>query len=159
MRFLIDGYNLMHALGMAPAPGSASLARSRLRFVDWLAVESHGKAANLSVVFDSVHAAGGGEQTHRGIQLRFADARTADDLIEEIIRAEPVPARLTVVSNDHRLLTAATRGGCVAWTCGKFVDWLQTRTKSTSDTVRQEPEKPAVPSGAEMVEWLERFGS
>lgn len=159
MRYLIDGYNLMHALGMAPRPGGASLERSRVRFADWLAVESHGKEANLSVVFDSVHTAGGGEQLHRGIHMRFADARTADDLIEEIIRADPVPSSLTVISNDHRLLAAATRGGCIAWTCGEFVDWLQARTRETSDAVRQEPEKPAAPSGAEMNEWLERFGS
>ena len=31
MEFLIDGYNLLHAIGWAPKPGGVSLERSRLR--------------------------------------------------------------------------------------------------------------------------------
>ena len=158
MLLVIDGYNLMHALGMAPRPGH-SLERSRMRFVEWLAVELGHRCGEVCLVFDSVTSIGGNEQMHRGVRMKFADARTADDQIEELIRAEAVPSRLTIISNDHRLQAAATRGGCLSWTCGEFVDWLQAGKKTPSEPAKAEvEEKPIVPSGSEIDEWLGRFG-
>ena len=117
MQYLIDGYNLLHAIGWAPARG-VSLQRSRLRLLDWLATELQDRVENVSAVFDSAQDWGGNETIHRGIHLRFSRGETADDLIEKIIRDEPLPAALTVVSNDHRLQQAARRRGCVSWNCG-----------------------------------------
>lgn len=159
MRFVIDGYNLMHALGMAPKPGGMSLERSRVRFVEWLAVAIRSRIIDVCVVFDSQHA-GGNEQELRGIRLKFANARTADDVIEETIQAERTPGQLTVISSDNRLIAAATRRGCTAWRCSKFVDWLQSAPpKETEPTGEKEEEKPSTLSRLEMDEWLQRFGS
>lgn len=157
MRFLIDGYNLMHALGLAPTAG-LSLERSRLRFLDWIAVEIGKRSHDVTVVFDSTQTRGGNESVYRGIRLVFANARTADDLIEEWVQAETAPATLTVVSNDHRLQSAARRRGCITWTCGEYVDWLQSETKPAKPAP-QSAEKPVEPSDDEMADWLRRFGS
>jgi hypothetical protein len=65
-----------------------------------------------TVVFDARHAPPGLPATleHRGIAVRFAGPdREADDLIEELIRSDTSPRRLTVVSSDHRLHRAAKR--------------------------------------------------
>jgi predicted RNA-binding protein with PIN domain len=158
MRYLIDGYNLMHALGMAPAAGGLSLERARFRFVDWLAVELGDRSAAVTLVFDSNRRSETGEQQHRGIAMIFADARTADDHIEEMIQAEQTPGTMTIVSNDNRLQAAAVRRRCISWTCGQFVDWLQKRaTIQTDSSSPAQDEKPAAPSRSEMAEWLERF--
>lgn len=158
MRYLIDGYNLMHALGMAPTAGGLSLERSRFRFVDWLAVELGERSTTVTLVFDSNRSSNSGEQVHRGIEMKFADARTADDHIEEMIQAEQTPGTLTIVSNDNRLQAAAARRRCIAWTCGQFVDWLQKRpTIHTDSRPPAQDEKPAAPSRSEMTEWLRRF--
>jgi uncharacterized protein len=157
MRYLIDGYNLMHALGMAPQSGGLSLERSRSRFMEWLAVELGTRTAQITLIFDSARSASSGAQHWREMRILFANARTADDLIEELIRAEPAPRHLTIVSNDTRLQSAATRGGCVAWNCGTFIDWVQIAAR-TPKTDRASPEeKPAEPSTAELDEWLNRF--
>jgi predicted RNA-binding protein with PIN domain len=144
---------------MAPKAGGLSLERARARFVDWLAVELGDRASAVTMIFDSNRPAGG-TQTHRGIELKFADACTADDLIEELIDAELVPGRLTIVSNDNRLQAAAIRRRGISWNCGEFIDWLQMRTSAPPDAVpKSEEEKPSAPSRSEMDEWLQRFES
>ena len=157
---LIDGYNLLHALGMAPKPGGMSLERSRLRMLEWLAGELGDASADVGVIFDSRMMTGDTEQTHRGIWMRFSRGQTADDLIEELIRQEPVPARLTVVSNDHRIQIAAKRRGCLFWDCEQFVDSLPSLKKKPPEVPQVEiGEKPLAPSVVEMDEWLRRFGA
>ena len=128
MQFLVDGYNLMHAVGMASVgmkPGRLKAARGR--FLDWIADTPGGRerSATVRIVFDAQHGVGASpEALHRGLRVRFATGETADDLIEKLLQAEPVPARLTVVSNDNRVREAARRRGSAGWGCEAFVDWL-----------------------------------
>jgi predicted RNA-binding protein with PIN domain len=125
VKFLIDGYNLMHAVGLAKrAMPAAKFERARTKLLDWLA-DSMKDRAEVRVVFDAQQApARSPESIHRGVRVRFAFSQTADDLIEELIVAEPKSAALTVVSNDSRVKEAARRGGCVTFSCEEFVDWL-----------------------------------
>src|SRR5206468_886876 len=88
--FLIDGYNLLHAVGWAThrMPGR-TLEAARRRLLDWLA-EAAGRAPGVvvRVVFDAQHGpADSPERTHRGVLVRFAHGGTADDLIEEMLSA------------------------------------------------------------------------
>ena len=157
---LIDGYNLLHALGMAPKPGGMSLERSRLRMIEWLAAELSEEArSDIGVIFDSRMTTGDVEQVHRGIWIRFSRGQSADDLIEELIGQEPVPARLTVVSNDHRIQIAAKRRGCVFWDCEQFMDRLTLLATNSAAPQAEESEKPPAPTDAEMDEWMRRFGA
>jgi predicted RNA-binding protein with PIN domain len=158
--FLIDGYNLMHALGLAPQPVRLSLERSRLRLIDYLAAEMGSAAANVCLVFDSKRSDGNDEQIHRGVFVLFTRGETADDLIERLIREEKVPAELIIVSNDQRLRHAAERKGCPAWTCGEFIDWIAAGCKSKQADVREAIEpKPQAMTNDEMREWLDAFGA
>ena len=162
MTFLVDGYNLMHASGLARRglPAGA-LQKARARFLDWLADAADGRDVLVRVVFDSMKAAGRTpDSDHRGIRVRFSRGRTADDEIEEMLDAEVSPAGLTVVSNDARLREAARRSGAAFLSCPEFIDWAIERRPSPPDHLPSPnlPEKPELtPSEAEKAAWLAAF--
>jgi predicted RNA-binding protein with PIN domain len=163
--FLIDAYNLMHAAGLLrqglPLGG---LERARTRFLDWLADGAKGRDAVLRAVFDAQDApAASPESDHRGVRVRFAFRRTADDEIEELLAAEQHPSRVTVVSNDTRVQEAGRRRGSAVYTCEDFVDWLiagaeQAPVAHASGSPT--PEKPVPDATAdEMAAWLAAFSA
>lgn len=159
--FLIDGYNLMHALGLvsrtSPAP---HFERARTRFLDWLADGAKGRAASLRVVFDAQQAPSPSLETvHRGVRVRFAFKRTADDVIEELVAVEQKPHAVTVVSNDARVREAGRRAECGVATCEEFTDWLlgDDSEYQGADAPRPpEPDKPE-PTAEETDELLRVF--
>jgi hypothetical protein len=159
--FLIDGYNLMHAVGLASramAPGG--LDRARTRFLDWLAEAAGGRGVTVRVVFDAQGSPFASPETdHRGVRVRFAARRTADDEIEDLLAAEPRPVLVTVVSNDGRVRDAGRRRGCAVRGCEEFVDWCIAPAERPP-VPPPEPEKPdpaATPD--EMAAWLAAFSA
>jgi predicted RNA-binding protein with PIN domain len=164
--FLIDGYNLMHAVGLLGPTRTAGVLRpARTRFLDWLAGAAEGRAAVLRVVFDAEKGRGRSappEADVRGVKVRFAFRRTADDEIEDLLAVDPRPERLTVVSNDMRVQEAGRRRGAAVRTCQQFVDWLiacgEPGASATAGSA--EPEKPAPAATAdEMAAWLAAFSA
>ncbi len=159
MQFLIDGYNLMHAIGMASRTMPAkAFERSRERFLDWLAEAAGTRALSVRVVFDAREAPiPSTEYKHGGLRVHFAYGRTADEAIEEMIARERRPDKLTVVSNDNQVQEDARRRKCGVMECQAFIDWLQSnRGDSVSGT--PEPEKPVpTASDTEMAAWLAAF--
>jgi len=144
MTYLIDGYNLMYAAGLA-ARGmpAAQFERARARFLDWLADGTKGRSNTLRVVFDAQLAPSPSLETvHRGVRVRFAFRRTADDVIEELVATEPRPELLTVVSNDSRVREAGRRAECVLATCEEFIDWLITPPVAPPANGSAEADKP-----------------
>jgi len=157
--YLIDGYNLLHAVGWAPyRPGKLEPARRKL--LDWLAesIPLKSGAAVFRVVFDAQKgSAPSAGRSHRGVRVQFAYRRTADDLIEELLDAEPTPRAVTVVSNDGRLHEAARRTGSRWSGCQEFVDWLIESERATPGTAHHRPpEKPDGPAPADEIAALLR---
>jgi hypothetical protein len=159
--FLIDGYNLMHAIGLlskgVPARG---LERARTRFLDWLAGAVKERSATIRVVFDAQSAGKASpEADHRGIRVLFSHGQTADDVIEDLLSSEQIPSRVTVVSNDTRLQTAGKRRGAAVFTCQEFVDWLieESRHSPSPQPHPEKPEPSATPD--EMAAWLSAFST
>jgi uncharacterized protein len=158
--FLIDGYNLMHAFGLARRDMPAgALQKARQRFLDWLAGAVDGRNAAVRVVFDSAKAADPSSETdHRGVRVRFARGRTADDEIEELLLAESRPSEVTVVSNDGRLREAARRRGAAFQSSEDFTDWAIAPHRATREPRPTEPEKPEpAPTESEKAAWLAAF--
>src|SRR5262245_28766873 len=116
----------MHAVGLMPHGRPAGkLRHARSHLLDWLAGAAAGHDVVLRVVFDAQTApAASPEADHRGVRVRFASGQTADDEIEELLAAESLPGRVTVVSNDSRVQDAGRRRGAAVQTCQEFVDWL-----------------------------------
>ena len=163
--FLIDGYNLLHAAGFAGAGRAGRLEKSRTKLLDWITDAAPVKAgtARVRVVFDAQHGTGDDrERPYRSISVRFAVRQTADDLIETLLASEPVPASVTVVSNDTRVRESARRRGAAGWSCEAFTDWLLTGFPGPGTSpapVAPSPEKPDGPApAAEVAELLTAFG-
>lgn len=161
MHLLIDGYNLMHAAGLiGRGIGPGGLERSRLALLNFVAesLDEH-ERQSATVVFDARDTPHGLPHTlvHRGITVRFAAGYAdADELIEELIRADSAPRRLIVVSGDHRLQRAARRRRATALDSDQwYTDTLRRRRQRPS---APPPVKPALPADAGEVEfWLSQF--
>ena len=159
MRFLIDGYNLLHALGLArKAGGRAAWDRARDQLLDWLADQHRSSSPQVSVVFDAQKARGTlYEEGHRGLRVLIARGQTADAVIEALVAREPNPAKLTVVSNDREVQHHAERHGCVVKSCQAYVDELLGRAKAIVEAPL-DSEKTEEATAAELAEWLKAFG-
>ena len=164
MTFLIDGYNLMHAVGLLrQGLPTGRLERARERFLDWLADSAKGRSDALCVVFDGQGAPTSSPETdHRGVRVRFSFRKTADDEIEEMLVAEPTPTRIAVVSNDGRVREAGRRRGSAVYPCEEFVDWTLDGGRADDASRRKTPQadKPEVPATEEeMAAWLAAFST
>jgi hypothetical protein len=163
MSLLIDGYNLMHAAGLlGRGRGRSALESARLALLNFLAASLEpAELARAIVVFDAAGAPPGLPQTltHRGLCVRFARGYTsADELIEELIRQDSAPRRLTVVSSDHRLQRAAHRRKARAVDSDR---WYSETVEQRSQQQLEKPNEPGKPvSGSgpgELEYWLARF--
>jgi hypothetical protein len=160
MRYVIDGYNLLYAWGLAPRGGGPrQLERARENLLRRL--RQCGGGHRLTVVFDARNAPAeaAGAQEYHGIHVRFPRDGTADDWIEDLLRREGAPQDVTVVSDDHRLRQAAERRRCRSLRCLDYVVQLQQpRPAAPPAPPAEGPSKPEAPSPEETRHWLETFG-
>ncbi len=118
---IIDGYNLMHAVGLARRTyARGQLQRCRTQLLRFLA--SHlapPERERTTVVFDAGEAPPDlpRQTMAAGMRVCFASpGKEADDTIEELIAAHSSPRQIRLVSSDHRLQRSARRRR------GEFVD-------------------------------------
>lgn len=166
MSLLIDGYNLLNAVGLIGyGSGTSSLERSRVALLNFLADSlDPAEVAATTIVFDAHSPPRGLRQAleYRGLKIRFAvQYEDADSLLEELIQADHAPRRLTVVSSDHRIQRAARRRRARAvdsdvW----YGELLHHRHSQVPAATGVTPRvKPTVPLLEEEVErWLRQFG-
>jgi len=170
MRWLIDGYNVMHAAGrLGPKLSRAGFRRARRRFLDELSSAlGADRARQTTVVFDaSVHPGDFEVKTeYRGLAVLFAlGDENADARIERLIAGDSNPKTLAVISSDRRIRQAATRRKSRSVTADEFwelIDDLKDR-RLVKARPAQPPAKPrpadpataAVPNDAD--HWLETF--
>jgi uncharacterized protein len=164
MRTLIDGYNLMFALGLlGKRHGPDGFRKVRTRFLNDLAAALGAIAAHqTTVVFDANDPPGhlARESSHKGISVVYAvDDEDADARIERLIAAHSAPKTLTVVSSDHRIRQAATRRRARAITADDFWQELeaQRRGPSPPPPTAEEVARLHGPSPAEAAAWLDTF--
>jgi predicted RNA-binding protein with PIN domain len=169
MRLLIDGYNLMYAVGLlGKRLGPDGFRKVRQRFLNDLAdalgaVEAH----QTTVVFDAAAPPDNVpcEQVHKGITVVFAvDDDDADTRIERLIAQHSAPKALTVVSSDNRIRLAATRRKARIESADDFWSKLEDR-RSARAGPRQAPPPLSPEERARLHglgpdqsrEWLETF--
>lgn len=129
MRYLIDGYNLLHAMGLLCGKvGPHGLEKARLALLGRLCGDHGADAVAVTVVFDASRAPPGAvaEEDYHGLHIRYALNSEADDVIETLIQRDAAPRQLTIVSDDHRLQQAARRRRCPVLGC---LDYLEERER------------------------------
>jgi len=100
VHLLVDGYNVTKA-----GYGSVSLEQQRGRLVSGLGALAARTGAEVSVVFDGAgQEAGRGVPPTRGVRVLFSPTGViADDVLLELVAAEPQGRPLVVVSSDREV--------------------------------------------------------
>jgi predicted RNA-binding protein with PIN domain len=162
---LIDGYNLLHAAGMARAHyGPGDLKRCRERLLRHLA--GHLSAAEIArtlVVFDAREPPPDrpSRLVIHGMQVLFANpGGDADLAIQESLSEHASPRRVTLVSSDHVLQQAARRHRADYIDSEEFISRLNQRRQSS--VARKPSDSDDKPSDqltpAEAEHWSRYFG-
>jgi predicted RNA-binding protein with PIN domain len=158
--FIIDGYNLIHALGMIRKDaGPGGLEKSRIQLLQFLAKSFGNDASNVTVVFDAERAPRRAErqQVLLGINVHFAPkGQSADDWIETLIREHTAPKQLVLVSNDARLERAAKQRGALGWSHEQLLDYFDRQRVVAGDSEAVQ-EKQNTMSPEEVKAWHEEF--
>jgi predicted RNA-binding protein with PIN domain len=162
MHLLIDGYNLLHASGIfGRGRGPGGFERSRFALLNFVAESmDESERTTVTVVFDAAGAPPGlpASMTHRDVQVRFAKGyASADELLEELIRADSVPRKLTVVSSDHRIQRAAHRRRATAVDSDVWFHDAQRRRASRNLKSVPKVSPPGAVTADEVEYWLRQF--
>ena len=161
---LIDGYNLLHAAGLARvryAPGDLERARHRL-----LAMLSEklmpAERLRCTVVFDALEAPYGQsrESQVHDIAVVFAPpGGDADTLIEDLLQGHPAAKQVLVISGDHRLHKAARRRGATPMDSEPFWEQLRQSPDQRKGVIPPPVTAPRpAPVKPDVAAWMKEFG-
>jgi predicted RNA-binding protein with PIN domain len=163
---LIDGYNLLHAAGLARVKyGPGDLERARQRLLAMLTEKlTVAEQVRCTVVFDAQDAPVGmpRESQFRELRVVFAPpGGDADTVIEELVDHHPAAKQLLVVSGDHRLHKAARRRGATPIDSDPY--WEQLRQQPDQRRGLTAPAAPPKPDAKTTIKpdtaaWLAEFG-
>jgi uncharacterized protein len=159
MRYLIDGYNLLHAMGLLQGKaGPHGLEKARLALLGRLCGSHRTEVSAVTVVFDASRAPPGAvpEDDYQGIHIWYALEGEADDLIEALIQRDSAPRQLTVISDDRRIQEAARRRRCAVLGCLDYLDEME-RLRQRKPPPEDVPAKPESVSDGETQHWLREF--
>ena len=116
---IVDGYNVSKT-----GFGELSLADQRERLVRQLTALASRTSAEVTVVFDGA-AVTTTRPFARGVRVLFsAPGIQADDVIADLVRAEPTGRPVVVVSSDRRVADHAVRTGARAAPSSVFLGLL-----------------------------------
>jgi predicted RNA-binding protein with PIN domain len=164
VRWLIDGYNVLHAAGLlGPKLSRDGFRRARRRFLDEVATMlPAGRDDDVTVVFDASVPPGDFplSSSYRGVRVVFAlGDEDADSRIEYLIGHDSSPKTLTVVSSDRRIRQAASRRRSRPLTADEFwdlKDHLRPAVPASEDTGPPE-DRDGPPDAGEAAFWLATF--
>jgi predicted RNA-binding protein with PIN domain len=161
--WLIDGYNLMGALGLIQGKlGPSGLEKGRRFLLEFLARRLGAAASQVLVIFDAAHPPRrfSAEQEHQGIRVIFAkEEPEADDLIEALLAREG-RNNYTLVSSDHRLHKAAARRGVRCLDSAAFLDELDRPARAAPGAEGEAAKSEAAksePTPEETAYWMKQF--
>ena len=166
MKWLIDGYNVCFAVGLVPSQvKDDELRQGRIALLTAIREGlSEQDVRETVVVFDSqvdLNLPDEPEVAAFAGQVRFsAKYREADDLIEELIRGEPRPEKLTVVSSDGRIVKAAKRRRAMSLSNEAWWEALREgklRRRAAAPDAAAKPIAKPLPSADDTAKWSEVF--
>lgn len=165
---IIDGYNMMFALGGLPRNfAQGELQKERKRLLELLSTTlSEKQKPDTVIIFDAKNSPSGsqGSYTVDGIAVRFAgNAGCADEEIEEIISAHSAPKQILLVSSDHRLQRHAGKRKAKFIDSREFLLKLLPSDDFDLDTpnshVSKKPRNETVTHAEDVEHWMGIFGA
>ncbi len=171
-KLLIDGYNLIYAIGLLPAvtrravfpPGRLEDARTAL--LQLLTKDlTEMQRRNTTIVFDALEPPQFLPDSfhHREMKILFARGyNDADELMNEQILAAERGASWVVISSDHRIQAAAARRRMTFYDSDEwYYEGLPMGKKGTpkrrSNRVPSDEEEPEKPTDPETEYWSNIF--
>ncbi len=160
MRYLIDGNNLMHALGMVrQGMNTHNWESAQRNLFDWLVarVLTFGE---VCVVFDFENRYSE-KGDYQGLEILAArPPQKADEVIQLLVKETLHPHALIVVSNDMDVRTSGKRKGVRGLRSFEFIDWVDNLPKKKAQQTQAKGAKSRsqVLSEEEDKEfWLKKF--
>ncbi len=156
MPVIIDGHNLLHSI-QKTSEGSESITDVQLCHIIGRYLKLTGEKGEI--VFDGTGPADKSQFDNlSNLEVSFTGFATdADTVIEDKIRANTAPKRLTIVSSDRRLQDAARARKATAIKSQIFWNNLQKRL-SRNKTIKEPAAKRRGLSDGETEQWLKFFG-
>ncbi|MHC4460282.1 MAG: NYN domain-containing protein [Planctomycetota bacterium] len=156
MPVIIDGHNLLHSIQQA---GEDSEPISRIQLCRILSGYLKLIDENGEIVFDGTGPRDkSGFDNISNLEVFFAGLGSdADTVIEDKIKANTAPRRLTVVSSDRRLRDAARARKATSVKSDVFWNNLR-RQLSRKEKFKEPTAKRRGLSESETKQWLEFFG-
>lgn len=165
MPTIIDGYNLIFSCGLEGKKRTPqSLEKARARLISTVSASiAASERTQTTIVFDAKRLPTKetkADSIVHDIRILYAvDYDEADTLIEELIAKHSTPKKLTVVSSDHRLQTAATRRKATAIDSDVWYDRLLEHAESDGAKAPPPSDKDAAIQSLESTDWAAEFGS
>ncbi|MEZ6147200.1 MAG: NYN domain-containing protein [Planctomycetaceae bacterium] len=162
---LIDGYNVLHAAGLARRSyGPGEFEKRRANLIRMIAQQlSARERRRTTIVFDASDRSvlpSPPKEVYDVLVLFADEGGDADATIERLIQENSAPRRLCVISSDHRLQKAARRRRAKFLDSDVFLQRLANRSHR-EHRHRQQDEPDTKRSGhlppAEVEAWLRVF--
>lgn len=116
LRYIIDGFNLVHKV-----PALKESARVHCDLIHYLAHHRFTGSANnkVIIVFDGYPKEG--VTTGKSARVIFSCARSADEVIKELLNTADTPSETVVVSDDGEIRNAVRAAGARSLRCSEFL--------------------------------------
>ena len=169
---IIDGYNLIHAIGLLPAAGRGVryepgvLERAREKMLELVIKDlPESWRPETTIVFDALEPPEFLPNSYQrsGVHIVFArDYQDADEMIIEMVLAAQRGESVVVISSDHRIQATVRRRHFIyrdsdQWYFGGMQ--LPKRNQNAAPPKTKEKPSPDAPLSKEETEyWLRFFG-
>lgn len=130
MYYILDGYNIIYALGLDSLGLEASRRALLIRLIDFIGSQP----LRISVVFDA-HSAPGNISRVRfdAIEVVYThEKQTADEYIIEFLEFKKHPKSYSVVTDDCGLKSRVQFLGAKIVNCSDFIKFLKKKNKNTN---------------------------
>ena len=156
--YIFDGYNIYHAAKKALEQWANITVMGLCEYIagDLNYIKQPGK-----MIYDGVRPRGREDIAQMGsIWIYYSgDYNTdADTLIEELIDHDSAPKRLTIVSSDRRIRSAAKKRKCMSLTSHEYLAEMVRRYSRPAPAAKDAKQKYQGLTPAETKYWMKVFG-
>lgn len=153
LHYIIDGYNLIHAIPPLKKTLSHNGETARELLIHSVSQMTHRKNFRCTIVFDGVALQNTNKQSsHAPVHVLFSSPLSADAKIKHMIEHSKHRALLVIVSSDRDILTYAKTFSSQTHTSNHFANMLS----EVNDSVTEKSDEPL--SKSQIDEWLKIFG-